>query len=75
MWYALLCNPVAVDGGEVIIEELGGYSQGIEIAEGQAVQDQEPDLDREYDASASTTTVSVGILLISHYCRQMSGRR
>jgi len=30
--YALARNPVAVDRGEVVVKELGCYSEGIEIS-------------------------------------------
>jgi len=71
--YTLARDPVAVDRDEVIIKELGCYSEGVEISQRQVFQDQQPDLHRKYDAS--TTGVSVETLLKSyHYCQRPGWR-
>jgi len=54
-----LCNTVTVDRGEVVVEELGYNSQGVEVAEWQAFQDQEPDLCRKYDTTPPSESVEI----------------
>ena len=71
--YTLARNPIEVDRGEVIVEELGCYSEGVKISQRQGFQDQQPDLRRKYDASA--TAVLVETLLKSYRYCQRPGRR
>jgi hypothetical protein len=60
---ALEGNSVAVDEREVIVKELGCYSQGIEVTQRQGFQDHEPDLHRKYDAARVTIET-----LMKYYC-------
>ena len=59
-----MCNPVTIDRDEVVVEELGYYSQGVETAEWQVFQDQEPDLCRKYDTTPTSESVEV---LVTNY--------